>query len=63
MFCGTFDAKGTDLEIGAGRLTIKRHGEVGKLVRQVEQITYSGREALQARAGGRSTSPSAPCSA
>ena len=41
------------LEIGSGRLTIKRHGEVGKFVAEVEQITYSGREALQARAGGR----------
>jgi acyl CoA:acetate/3-ketoacid CoA transferase len=47
VFCGTFDAKGTDLEIGAGRLTVKRNGEVGKLVRQVEQITYSGRVALE----------------
>ena len=31
VFCGTFDAKGAELEIGGGRLTIKRHGEVGKL--------------------------------
>ncbi len=47
VFCGTFDAKGTDLEIGNGRLGIKRHGEVTKLVSKVEQITYSGREALK----------------
>ncbi len=47
VFCGTFDAKGTELEIGAGRLAIKRHGEVCKLVGQVEQITFSGREALR----------------
>jgi propionate CoA-transferase len=47
VFCGTFDAKGTELEIGDGRLAIKRHGEVAKLVGQVEQITFSGREALK----------------
>jgi acyl CoA:acetate/3-ketoacid CoA transferase len=48
VFCGTFDAKGTEVEIGAGRLAITRHGEVSKLVSQVEQITFSGREALKA---------------
>jgi acyl CoA:acetate/3-ketoacid CoA transferase len=47
VFCGTFDAKGTELEIGAGRLRIARHGEVVKLVANVEQITYSGREAMR----------------
>jgi propionate CoA-transferase len=47
VFCGTFDAKGTQLEIGAGRLRIVRNGEVGKFVTNVEQITYSGREALK----------------
>jgi acyl CoA:acetate/3-ketoacid CoA transferase len=47
VFCGTFDARGTELEIGAGRLAIRRHGEVAKLVGQVEQITFSGREALK----------------
>ncbi len=47
VFCGTFDAKGTKLEFGNGKLTITRHGEVTKLVANVEQITYSGREALK----------------
>ena len=47
VFCGTFDAKGTALEIGSGSLRIARHGEVLKLVDAVEQITYSGREALK----------------
>jgi len=47
VFCGTFDAKGTQLEIGGGKLRIARHGEVVKLVNDVEQITYSGREALR----------------
>ena len=40
-------AKGTQLGIGNGRLQITRHGEVVKLVADVEQITYSGREALK----------------
>jgi len=47
VFCGTFDAKGTQLDIGAGRLRVVQHGEVVKLVSEVEQITYSGREALK----------------
>jgi acyl CoA:acetate/3-ketoacid CoA transferase len=47
VFCGTFDAKGTELEIGAGQLRIVRHGEVIKLVGDVEQITFSGREAIR----------------
>jgi acyl CoA:acetate/3-ketoacid CoA transferase len=42
VFCGTFDAKGSELEIGAGRLAVRRHGEVAKLVDRVEQITWSG---------------------
>lgn len=47
VFCGTFDAKGTELAIGGGRLAIRRHGEVTKLVQAVEQITWSGGEAIK----------------
>jgi len=47
VFCGTFDAKGARYEIGDGRLGIKTHGDVVKLVDSVEQITYSGDEALK----------------
>ena len=48
VFCGTFDAKGTRARASAsGKLRIARHGEVVKLVDEVEQITYSGREALK----------------
>ncbi|MGI9522073.1 MAG: acyl CoA:acetate/3-ketoacid CoA transferase [Hyphomicrobiaceae bacterium] len=46
VFCGTFDAKGARYEIGSGRLAIAAHGEVRKLVSKVEQITFSGSEAL-----------------
>ena len=49
VFCGTFDAKSADVATGDGRLTIKRHGEVRKLVAAVEQITFSGIEALKRR--------------
>lgn len=45
VFCGSFDAKGTDLGFGDGRLAIRRHGAVAKFVAAVDQITFSGREA------------------
>ncbi len=47
VFCGTFDTKGTDIAVGGGKLTIRRNGDVPKLVKKVEQITFSGREALK----------------
>jgi acyl CoA:acetate/3-ketoacid CoA transferase len=47
VFCGTFDAKGGKLDIGNGRLTVTQHGGVRKLVKKVEQITYSGSQALK----------------
>lgn len=46
VFCGTFDAKGAMLKTGDGVLAIERHGAVRKLVEQVEQITFSGRQAV-----------------
>jgi propionate CoA-transferase len=46
VFCGTFDAKGARTTITPQGLRIERHGAVRKLVRRVEQITYSGAEAL-----------------
>ncbi len=47
VFCGTFDTKGSEIETGDGRLRIVRHGEIRKLVRSVQQITFSGIEALR----------------
>jgi propionate CoA-transferase len=47
VFCGTFEAKGGEVEIGGGRLAVRRPGSVRKLVARVEQITYSGQQALK----------------
>ncbi len=47
VFCGGFDAKGTDLGFGDGRLAIRRHGAVAKFVAAVDQVTFSGREAVR----------------
>jgi acyl CoA:acetate/3-ketoacid CoA transferase len=50
VFCGTFEAKGLDVEVKSdGAISIVRSGDVPKLVRQVEHITFSG---AQARANG-----------
>ncbi len=47
VFCGTFDAKGAKLKIGAGRLEVVSQGALKKFVREVDQITFSGAEALK----------------
>jgi propionate CoA-transferase len=47
VFCGTFEAKGVGLSIGDGRLVVDRPGEVQKLVSTVEQITFSGPQAVK----------------
>ncbi|MCI5109424.1 MAG: acyl CoA:acetate/3-ketoacid CoA transferase [Marivita sp.] len=47
VFVGTFDAKGTRIKSGDGNLTIERHGDVRKFVRRVDQITFSGAQAMR----------------
>jgi acyl CoA:acetate/3-ketoacid CoA transferase len=49
VFCGTFETKGSAIDCGGGRLTIRRPGAIAKLVEKVEQITFSG--AVARRAG------------
>jgi propionate CoA-transferase len=50
VFCGTFEAKGLEVEKCAdGSLRIARPGEVPKLVKKVEHVTFGG---AQARANG-----------
>lgn len=46
VFCGTFEAKGLKAEVnGSGSLSIKRHGDVAKVVEKVRHITFSGERA------------------
>jgi acyl CoA:acetate/3-ketoacid CoA transferase len=47
VFCGTFAAKGVALETGDGTMRVLKQGGVRKLVRQVEQVTFSGPQALE----------------
>ena len=47
VFCGTFDAKGADIEVSDGKLAITKHGSVRKLVERVRQITFSGDQAIR----------------
>jgi propionate CoA-transferase len=42
VFCGTFDAQGSRVEVADGGLRIVEPGKVRKLVRRVERITFSG---------------------
>lgn len=48
VFSGFFRAGGLDLEVGNGRLAIRREGKFPKFVPAVEHVTFAG-----ARAGGR----------
>jgi acyl CoA:acetate/3-ketoacid CoA transferase len=47
VFCGTFETKGAEIETGHGALRIRTPGAVRKLVAAVEQITFSGPQALR----------------
>ena len=46
VFCGTFEAKGVIYAIDDQNITIERYGQVRKLVQAVDQITFSGQQAL-----------------
>lgn len=45
VFCGSFEAKGLEVEERDGLVHIRRYGSVPKLVPQVRHITFSGRRA------------------
>ena len=47
VFCGTFEAKGLTIATGDGRMRIEANGNVRKLVHHVDQITFSGSQALR----------------
>lgn len=48
VFCGTFDAKGTQLDLSTEGVRVREHGTVAKFVPEVAQITFSGPAALAA---------------
>jgi len=46
VFCGTFDTKGTKTKTGNGYLKLIQPGKIRKFVKAVDQITFSGKQAL-----------------
>ncbi len=46
VFCGTLAAKGVKRQTGDGQMRVQAQGSVRKLVKQVDQITFSGPQAL-----------------
>lgn len=47
VFCGTFTARGLEVEVGNGQLKINKEGANKKFLKEVEQITFSGRYAQE----------------
>jgi propionate CoA-transferase len=47
VFCGMFSAGGPELEVAQGRIRVVREGRVRKFVRQVDQVTLNGQQALE----------------
>lgn len=47
VFCGTFTSGGLDAQVTDGSLTLVKEGVHRKFVERVDQVTFSGREALR----------------
>lgn len=46
VFCGEFTAKGAKIDIEDGKVVIAQEGSVKKFIKKVEQITFSGKFAI-----------------
>ena len=49
VFCGTFTAKGLKETVADGKLTIVQEGAIKKFVMDADQITFSGKYALETK--------------
>lgn len=47
VFCGTFDAKGSQVKVEGGQVHVQQPGRIRKLVSAVAHITFSGKEAVR----------------
>lgn len=47
VFCGTFDAKGSQVQVEDGQVRVRQQGRIRKLVHAVSHITFSGAQALK----------------
>jgi propionate CoA-transferase len=47
VLCGTFNAKGLQVEHAPGRLTVRQNGRIRKFVESVEQITFNAKAGVR----------------
>ena len=47
VFCGTFTAGKSEIEVADGKLVIKKDGQYKKFIKEAEQVTFSGEYAKE----------------